>query len=91
VDRSLVDIERGVVDGRVTEPLVRRRDPLLTAEEGVQTPPAGEHTRAVIDYYIRYLDEVYLEHMTRIVDAAARAGGARDARGGPHVLRQGGG
>lgn len=29
--------------------------------------------RAVVDYYIRYPDEVYLEHMTRMIDNAARA------------------
>jgi amidohydrolase len=29
--------------------------------------------RAVVDYYIRYPDEVYLEHMTRMIDDAARA------------------
>lgn len=28
--------------------------------------------RAVVDYYIRYPDEVYLEHMTRMIDDAAR-------------------
>jgi amidohydrolase len=28
--------------------------------------------RAVVDYYIRYPDEVYLEHMTKMIDAAAR-------------------
>jgi amidohydrolase len=29
--------------------------------------------RAVVDYYIRYPDGVYLEHMTRMIDNAARA------------------
>jgi amidohydrolase len=29
--------------------------------------------RAVVDFYIRYPDEVYLEHMTRMIDNAARA------------------
>lgn len=29
--------------------------------------------RAVADYYIRYPDEVYLEHMTKMIDDAARA------------------
>jgi amidohydrolase len=29
--------------------------------------------RAVVDYYIRYPDGVYLEHMTRLIDNAARA------------------
>jgi amidohydrolase len=29
--------------------------------------------RAVVDYYIRYPDEVYLEHMSKMIDAAARA------------------
>ncbi len=29
-------------------------------------------SRAVVDYYIRYPDEVYLEHMTRMIDDAAR-------------------
>ncbi|MGI9626225.1 MAG: peptidase dimerization domain-containing protein [Longimicrobiales bacterium] len=28
--------------------------------------------RAVVDYYIRYPDEVYLEHMNRMIDNAAR-------------------
>lgn len=28
--------------------------------------------RAVVDYYIRYPDEVYLEHMNRMIDDAAR-------------------
>jgi amidohydrolase len=28
--------------------------------------------RAVVDYYIRYPDEVYLEHMSRMIDDAAR-------------------
>ena len=28
--------------------------------------------RAVVDYYIRYPDGVYLEHMTRMIDAAAK-------------------
>ena len=28
--------------------------------------------RAAVDYYIRYPDEVYLEHMTRMIDDAAR-------------------
>jgi amidohydrolase len=29
--------------------------------------------RAVVDYYIRYPDGIYLEHMTRMIDNAARA------------------
>jgi amidohydrolase len=29
-------------------------------------------SRAVVDYYIRYPDEVYLDHMTKMIDDAAR-------------------
>lgn len=37
------------------------------------TAPNVVPDRAVVDYYIRYPDEVYLEHMQRMIDDAARA------------------
>lgn len=36
------------------------------------TAPNVVPDRAVVDYYIRYPDPIYLEHMTRMIDDAAR-------------------